>query len=110
MADLLTELTADGGWVLWIGQPVMRNQEFDAKMQVLNQIYVEELARHPRALYVDSRAVMSDENGAYSAYLPDATGDQQLVRQADGVHLTSVGGDRLAPVIIARLNEIAPLR
>ncbi|MDH3680409.1 MAG: DUF459 domain-containing protein [Acidimicrobiia bacterium] len=109
VAALLDELTADGGWVLWIGQPVMRSEDYSAKMQQLNQIYAEEISRYPTAIYIDSRSVMSDGSGVYTAYLVDGGGTRQLVRQGDGVHLTSAGGDRLSPLIVEELNRIAPL-
>jgi hypothetical protein len=106
---LLDELTADGDWVVWIGQPAMRRDDFDAKMQQLNQLYVEELAAYPTAIFVDSRPVMGDTDGNYTAHLVDAEGNRTQVRKTDGIHLTSAGGDHLAPVVVAAINEIAPL-
>ena len=106
---LLDELTAEGDWVVWIGQPVMRRDDFDSRMQQLNQVYAEAVAHYPTAVYVDTRATMSDADGGYAAYLPDANGNRTQVRQTDGVHLTSDGGDHLSPTIIAAINEIAPL-
>lgn len=109
VAALLDQLTAEDRWVVWIGQPVMRKADFDAKMRQLNQLFVEEVARHSTARFVDSRAVTADEAGGYSAYLPDGGGAPRQIRQNDGIHLTSAGGDRLSPVVIGAINEIAPL-
>ena len=109
VAALLDELTADGAWVVWIGQPIMRNPDFDIKMIRLNQVYAEEVGRYSTATYVDSRSMTIDENGEYSAYLVDANGDRTQVRQSDGIHLTSAGGDHVSPTIIEAINEIAPL-
>jgi hypothetical protein len=109
VAALLDELTGDGGWVIWIGQPVMRNDPYDARLRGLNQIYAEETARYPSAVYVDPRPVTSDQDGGYTAYLPDADGNQELIRQTDGVHLTSDGGDRISPFVVEEINRIAPL-
>lgn len=107
--SLLEELTAEGDWVIWIGQPIMRGADFDAKMTQLNQIYREETARHPTALYIDTRTVMSSGDGTYAAYLVDDNGDRIQVRKSDGIHLTTAGGDHLSPLIIAAINELAPL-
>lgn len=109
VAALLEQLTVDGDWVVWIGQPVMRNDEFDAKMRQINQLYVEELGRFPTATFVSSRDATTDEAGQYSAYIVDGNGAPQQIRQNDGIHLTSAGGDRLSPLVIATINEIAPL-
>jgi hypothetical protein len=109
VASLLDELTAEGDWVVWIGQPVMRRDDFDARMQILNQVYAEQAARYPTVVYIDSRSILSDGSGAYAAYLPDASGSRTLVRRSDGIHLTPEGGDLLSPTVIAAINEIAPL-
>jgi hypothetical protein len=110
VAALLLELNTGRSGVVWIGQPVMRKESYDADMQRLNQIYADEVAKFPRSVFVPSRRVMSDGNGAYAAYLVDDSGNRQRVRQDDGVHLTGAGGDRLAPVVIEAINSLAPLR
>ena len=109
VAGLLGELTADETWVIWIGQPVMRNDPYDARLRGLNAIYAEETARYPTAVYVDPRPLTSGADGGYTAYLPDDEGNQELIRQADGVHFTPDGGDRVAPVVIEEVNRVAPL-
>jgi hypothetical protein len=109
VAVLLDQLTAGGGWVVWIGQPVMRNGELDARMRQLNQVYADEADRYPTVVYLDTREITSDQDGAYAAYLPDTAGDRQLVRTGDGVHLTTAGADRLSPGVVEALNAIAPL-
>ncbi|MDH4076530.1 MAG: DUF459 domain-containing protein, partial [Acidimicrobiia bacterium] len=109
VASLLRELTADGGGVLWIGQPVMRKERFDADMRQIDRIYAEEVAKVPRARYLDSRPLLSDERGAYATHLVDAAGDRQRVRQDDGIHLTEAGAERLAPAVVDAINTMAPL-
>ena len=109
VAALLDELATGDSWVIWIGQPVMRNDPYDARLRGLNQIYAEEVARYPNAVYLDPRPATSAEDGSFTAYLPDAEGNQELIRQGDGVHLTPAGGDRISPMVIEAINRIAPL-
>ena len=109
VAALLQQLTADGGGVLWIGQPVMRKETFDADMQQIDRIYAEEVAKVPRARYLDSRAILADGKGAYATHLVDAAGNRQRVRQDDGIHLTEAGAERLAPAVVDAINTLAPL-
>ncbi|MEM9612666.1 MAG: DUF459 domain-containing protein [Actinomycetota bacterium] len=109
VATLLEQMTEDGKWVIWIGQPAMRNDGFDERMRVLNQVYASEVGRFPTARFVDSRVLTVDENGEYANYLLDAGGDRFQVRMTDGVHLTPAGGDRLAPSVMAVIDHIAPL-
>ncbi len=106
---LLDQLTAGGSWVVWIGQPAMRNDPFDQKMQELNAIYAEVADGHPTARFLDSRPFTTDGDGRYANYLVDAGGGRFQARHTDGVHLTSAGGEHLAPAVIAVLDEIAPL-
>lgn len=110
VAALLDQLTEDGKWVIWIGQPAMRNDEFDARMRLLNQVYASEVGKVPTARFVDSRVLTVDDNGDYANYLLDAEGDRFQVRMTDGVHLTPAGGDRLAPSVMAVIDHIAPLQ
>lgn len=109
VASLLRELTADGGGVLWIGQPVMRKEGFDADMQQIDRIYAEEVAKVPTARYLDSRPILADAKGAYATHLVDSAGDRQRVRQDDGIHLTEAGAERLAPAVVDAINTLAPL-
>jgi hypothetical protein len=106
---LLDQLTSGGTWVVWVGQPAMGNDDFDAKMQQLDRLYANAIDRYPTATHLDVRAPTSDESGRYAAYLIDGAGDRQLVRAPDGVHLTAAGADRLAPLVVDAINAIAPL-
>ncbi len=109
VASLLRELTANGGGVLWIGQPVMRKERFDADMREIDRIYAEEVANVPRARYLDSRPLLTDAKGAYATHLVDTAGDRQRVRQDDGIHLTEAGAERLAPAVVDAINALTPL-
>lgn len=91
--DLVADLVPT---VYWIGQPIARSADYSAKMALMNDIYRNEASQHPSVRYVDTWALFSDADGAYSAYLPDSSGEEALVRSGDGIHLTVDGGDRLA--------------
>ena len=65
-------------------------------MRMLNGIYRAQAAARVGVVFVDSWALFSGPNGHYSAFLPDASGQQQVARQPDGVHLTADGDVRLA--------------
>ncbi len=110
VAALLDELTTGPTWVIWIGQPVMRNDPYDSRLRGLNDIVASETARYPNAVYLDPRPLTSDVDGGFTAYLPDADGNQQLIRQTDGVHFTPDGGERVAPAVVAEIDRVAPLQ
>jgi uncharacterized protein len=104
--DLVSDLVPT---TYWIGQPIARSDEYSAKMALMNGIYESEGARRPNVRYVDSWALFSDIDGNYSAYLPDATGTDLLMRSSDGIHLTVDGGDRLADQVRKVISADWPL-
>ena len=108
VGQLIDQLTADGTWVVWIGQPAMQSSDFNQKMAELDELVVAELATRPMTRYVDARHLLGVD-GAYAAYLPDESGASEQVRFPDGVHLTEAGGERLAATVVDTLNGLAPL-
>ena len=103
VAAVMAQLTAGGARVYWVGQPVARSRDYSERMAHLDEIYRTEAIRHPGVRYVDSWPLFVDEDGHYSAYLE--TGDGlTLMRQADGIHLSRAGGDRLAAAVLDALR------
>jgi hypothetical protein len=109
VAEAMDELEATGRMVVWTGQPVMESADFSEKMATMNQIYMEEAAKRPWVVYLDSWSVFVDSHGNYNAYLPDGSGDELLMRAGDGVHLSRAGGDRLAAAAMAVVAKEAGL-
>ena len=97
-------LSKDGATVHWVGQPIMRAPDFDAKMQLLNGIYREQARGRDLVHYTDTRNMFSDD-GVFSAYLEDRAGQRVLMRQQDGVHFTRAGGEHLTHVVFDEINQ-----
>ena len=104
VAKLVQTLTADGGRLYWLGLPVMRDQQKNVRAAALDKLYRRVVERFPSATYVDTWEQLSDPRGHYTAYRPNAAGTIEKVREPDGEHLTYLGGDRIAAVIIADLR------
>jgi hypothetical protein len=105
--DFVEQAVAGGAHVLWVGMPVMESSSFAGSMQVLNAI---DRAQVPAAAasvtaYLDSWHLFVDGAGHYAAYLPDAGGQLQLMRQSDGIHLSIAGADRLAAAATAFVDQ-----
>ncbi len=94
--QVLKIVRARGRHIYWLGQPVMRSPEMSRKLAILNGIYRSETAGSPDVTYVDTWSMLADAQSGFSAYLPDAQGRMELVRESDGEHLTAAGGDRVA--------------
>jgi hypothetical protein len=96
-------------WVVWVGQPIMDSDSFDAKMQELNAIFEAEAAKRERVVFVSTRDLFADENGEYSRFLTAADGAVVDARLADGVHLSTAGGRWLSQLLFERIREIYDL-
>lgn len=91
--------------VIWVGQPIMRSDNFDARMNRLNQIYAEQALLRERVVYMDTRALFSNSSGRYEAFLPALDGEVRNLRQQDGTHLSRAGGDLLADAVLDVLGD-----
>ena len=100
--DLVT--TDPNRVLLWPGQPIMEDPDYDSRMQGLNEIYAAEAAKRDRVHYVDTRDLFRGPNGGYSRYVADADGQRADVRLTDGVHLSTIGGRWLSEVLLDELG------
>ena len=91
--------------VYWVGLPIMGSTAFSRAVEVLDTIYRREAAARPGVVFVDTWSMFATPRGAYSAYLRDAHGDLQLMRQSDGVHMTLAGASRLGWTIVAKIRR-----
>ena len=51
-------------------------------------------------------SLLSDDDGGYAPYFPDAGGRLVKVRADDGVHVERAGGDLVAKEVVRRLRPI----
>lgn len=105
VGELMDQLRADDRMLVWVGQPPMRDGDFAARMAALNQVYAEQAADRPWVTYVDPAALVGGAGGVYSDTAAGADGAPVEVRQPDGIHLTSAGGDLIAAHVIDLLGE-----
>lgn len=101
---MLTEATAAGADVAWVGMPPMSDSILNNWMQHINGIFQRQTAKFPRSVYVSSAAVLGGPGGVFQR--SDATGT--LLRTPDGVHLTSDGASELAVAVIAAVEHHDP--
>jgi hypothetical protein len=96
--------------VLWVGLPIMQSPSFWQEMQAENAIYQSEAASHPGVTYFASAPVFEDAAGQYSANLP-VNGQEEQVRDSDGVHITiNYGADLIAEAIIPVMEHAWGIR
>ncbi|HJP64681.1 MAG TPA: DUF459 domain-containing protein, partial [Actinomycetota bacterium] len=104
---LMDLVTKSGRPMIWVGLPVMKDPGRSKQMRILNSVYAEQAARHPGVSYVDSYRLFSSPRGGYAAYLRDADGHLEQVREGDGIHLTvGAGGARLADAVFQAMRAL----
>ncbi len=95
--------------VIWVGPPVMRPGSGVHEMDQLNYIFWSEARSRPWIQYFDSWPFFADANMQYVSDAPNADGVSRGLRQKDGVHLSTVGGNRLSWAVLARIGQYVDL-
>jgi hypothetical protein len=94
--------------VYWVGLPVMADQKYSENLNHINTI-IRERSYLGNVKFIDALSGFVDQNGEFSAYGPDLTGENQRLRNRDGISFTARGNRKLASyveVLVRRdLNE-----
>lgn len=95
ISDFLNKLRAARKPVIWIGLPPMAKTEYSAAISQINTI--QRLASlSGGAEFLDIYERFIGEDGKFSSYGPDVTGQNARMRKDDGIHFSSEGSDKLA--------------
>jgi hypothetical protein len=105
IATFMQAALSSGARVLWVGMPPMADPVLNAKMQTLNAIAQSQAALHHGVTYYASWPVLSDPQGHFAAFLPDASGNEVQIRDPDGTHIAGPGAQRLSQAAIAFMSH-----
>ena len=105
VGTFMEEASAAGARVLWIGMPPMADPVLNAKMEAVNAIDQDQAALHRGVSYLASWSVLSDPQGRYATFLPDASGSEVQIREPDGTHLAPSGAQRLSQAAMAFMGH-----
>ena len=95
--QMISETTADGARLVWVGMPVMADPTFNASVVRINSIAQTTVGdTRQDVIYVDAWHLFATRNGRYTAYLKGPSGKATLVRAPDKVHLSPGGNEYLA--------------
>lgn len=92
---IIRALKRHGAAVYWVGLPIVRRSDMDEDVRMLNSV-LRERALLNNIKFIDVYDAFADEAGQFTQYGPDLTGKQRLLRNGDGVGLTTVGNRKLA--------------
>jgi len=107
--DQAIELAQRGGrLVLWVLAPPAKTNGYygpiEARIPRANEIAIDAASRHPGMDFVDWRVIAAPD-GSYTATLPDQSGNEVVVRHADGLHFTPAGMRVLADITLTSVTN-----
>jgi uncharacterized protein len=104
VATIAATVHSAGAYLLWAGLPVMQSAALTQRLQSVMAITRAALAGRNGAAFVDDFAALADPSGHYAFALPGSGGQEVIVREPDGIHLTADGSDRLADRAITAME------
>jgi hypothetical protein len=95
-----------GGFVVWHGLPQTRSPDQTARFDVVNAVVEKQARKRPgRAVYIDTYRLFAGDDGGYTQYMRNLSGELVQVRASDGVHFEREGGDIIAREVLKALNQ-----
>lgn len=107
VATILREARGAGARVLWVGLPMMGPSAVlsNRSMLDLNALYAAEAKDYRGVAYLSTWSLFTNAAGQYAAVLKDSSGQLEIVRDADGVHIApSAGTDLIATAVLAGID------
>lgn len=100
----LTMLTANGAHVVWIGLPPMKAAGYNARVALLNRIFLSVVSENPNAIWWNPAPYIGDDAGQYREFATQANGKVERLRATDGIHMSNEGAELLSPSLMSWLN------
>ncbi len=91
-------LGGNGRTLIWVGIPNDNEPVNTARLKIQDGVVRDQLAKHPKVIFIDSWSVFSGLDGGYAEYVMDPRdGVSKAVRsKTDGFHLNTTGAEILA--------------
>jgi hypothetical protein len=90
-------LGGDNRTLIWVGIPNDDNADNTARLQVQNEVVMDEAAKRPKVVFVDTWKRFSGLSGGFASDVQDPRdGVFKPVRRDDGFHLNTTGAEILA--------------
>lgn len=106
VARIVQSLLAKDLRIVWVGDPICREQKYTQDMLYLNAIFQDVLKGTP-ATYLDIWTAVADASGQYAAYGKTLDGTTARLRLDDGIHFTPSGYDILADKVLKAVESAA---
>ena len=104
VGGLMDQLLGSARRVYWVGLPIMSGPGYDARMRHISGVLRWEASLRLDARFIEAYSLFRSAEGSFAFDLPDESGALVTVRDADGLHYTGAGGDRMAGRILEVLE------
>lgn len=95
LTRFLNQLRAAGKPAIWVGLPPMEASSYSAAIAQISSLH-RLAAFSGGAEFVDIYERFVAEDGSYTSYGPDLSGQNVSMRKSDGIHFSAAGSDKLA--------------
>ena len=106
VGGVMNVINRAGAFVVWLGLPQTRSPDQTARFDVVNAVVEKQARKRPgRAVYIDTYRLFAGDDGGYTQYMRNLSGELVQVRASDGVHFEREGGDIIAREVLKALNQ-----
>jgi len=104
-AALVHTLKAAGVKIIWVSNPIARDETYRNDMQYINAIFAD-VTNAEGGTYLDIWLTISDGAGNYAGYGKTLAGATARLRLDDGIHCTQAGYDILAARVMQSIGDL----
>ena len=91
--------------VLWLALPSMRSEKFAKRVLQLNDVVKERLSRRESVAWMESNPLLGGGRSTYVEFQKNGRQQLERLRQADGIHLSDAGAERIGASVMAWVVE-----
>ncbi|MCX6790896.1 MAG: DUF459 domain-containing protein [Candidatus Gribaldobacteria bacterium] len=104
VASLIKTFQDRGSLVFWVGMPITRDLNRFSRYTKVNIVCQKQANQLTGAYYISTWRLLSNSQGDYLGFLPDAKGKYQPTHAPDGIHLSFFAGGLLVKKIIGQIE------
>lgn len=82
--------------IFWVGAPIMGRPDLTRDVKRINNVIKTLCENNENCHYVDTWSTLADEEGRFTDFMTDKSGERVRIRATDGVHLSLFGAKILA--------------
>lgn len=89
----------------WVGMPPMEDESHMAAARAINEVVQAAAQDRLWVRFQPTWDLFAGPDGGFTPFQRDATGEEVVIRQGDGVHLTRPASDRVSAALLAAMKR-----